>query len=151
VGFFPVAKVRNGARLVEAARLCLVAALDGGIRLTGYEDWTRSVAADLSKIVARIEEDAAKLPPSPYHEDDREDDPAEVKPYGEARDELISDAHVGWDAVARARQKLEILLADERSGERFPFVDKAYELLGMAERLFVLAGDPKTAHETPKL
>ena len=68
MSFAPDAKLRNGLRLVEAARLCLAAALDGGIVITGYETWTQAVADDLAPLVAKHNADF-RLPCYPYDED----------------------------------------------------------------------------------
>ena len=68
MSFAPDAKLRNGLRLAEAARLCLAAALDGGIVITGYETWTQAVADDLAPLVAKHNADF-RLPCYPYDED----------------------------------------------------------------------------------
>jgi hypothetical protein len=40
---------------------------------------------------------------------------------------------------------------DDSDDEQAALVDRAYDVLGMAEELFHLAMDRKTMHETPKL
>jgi hypothetical protein len=114
VSFTLDAKVRNGIRLTQAARLCLIAALDGGICHTGYdyEDWTQAVIDSLETIAVK---ELPKLPRSRYNEDGETDCPEDVEPYHQTVDELRCDASGLWDDTGRAREKLAHLLADGRS------------------------------------
>jgi hypothetical protein len=145
------AKVRNGVRAIKIALLYLEQSLDGWLMRTRYQDWRKAVIKDLEEIVTRVEEGLEKLPPSPYHENDWEDDDEEVALYEEACDELRGVLHVAWDDVAGAHTKLAILLEGNRSGEQAPLVDRAYEALGVANQLFWLAGDKETMFKTPTL
>jgi hypothetical protein len=151
MSFFLDAKIRNGVRMLKIAELYLECSLDGWIVRTNYEDWRRAVIGNLGRIASAAEAGLAGLPPNPYHEDDGEDDPEEVATYEDACGELRGIANICWNDTVNARQKLAILLEDNRSGEQGSMVDRAYDVLGTAEALFRLAGDRKTMHKTPVL
>jgi hypothetical protein len=139
------AKIRNGDRLMQAARLLLEAALEGNPLVTGYEGWTRQVTVDI--------EEMENLEPPPRlldfmtssDEDGDWADPEEEAAHGDAVDLLLGLAVIRWGECARIQKKLAILLEDGRSEGRAELVDKAWELVGMATRLYRLASSRETA------